>query len=166
MYSCGSPGGPPCVQHFASTIVRPCIGRPHGCVGFGRGSEPPAASNAAGRADENFSRGKASRSVRCALWNGPGRPIHFFAIHAIASMKRRTVLAAPLCLTTFGCASVLKLPNIDPNASLPAGHGLLVTRVLMSDLSPGLAQHPDVSITLIDVTNLTVASAILPLNPG
>ncbi|MGM9485912.1 hypothetical protein [Ideonella sp. YS5] len=81
-------------------------------------------------------------------------------------MQRRTVLSAPLCLTAFGCASALKLPNIDPDATLPAGHGLLVTRALLSDASPGMSQRPDVSITLIDVTNLTVASAILPLSPG
>jgi hypothetical protein len=81
-------------------------------------------------------------------------------------MQRRTILTAPLCLSTFGCASMLKPPNVAPDATIPPGHGLLVTRVLLSDTVPGASQRPDVSITMIDERNLTVASAIIPLSPG
>lgn len=81
-------------------------------------------------------------------------------------MGRRQVLTLPLALAASGCASQLRLPDFGADASLAPGTGLLITRIISMDPAPGMAQRPDASLTLIDESNFTMASAILPIQPG
>jgi hypothetical protein len=96
--------------------------------------------------------------------NGRWQTLSVFA--TTNAMRRRTAVSVPLLVSGIGCASPLRLPNIDADAALAVGSGLLVTRVLLTDEVPGFTQRPEVQITLIDEKNLLIASAILPLTPG
>lgn len=81
-------------------------------------------------------------------------------------MDRRHFLTSPIALLAAGCASQLKLPNHSPDAPLPTGSALLVTRILLADAVPGASQRPEASLSLIDEKNFLVSSAIVPLSTG